>query len=398
MFGLLKRRKTAAVETKGQLADPQDWLLELFGAVQAASGVSVTARTAMTVPAVRCAVLAISEAVGQLPLIVYRRDRDGSKQRAPEHQTYRLVHDEANEWTAAPDFREQLTRDALLAGNGYAFINRVDGRPVELLRLDPEAVTVETDASTGEPVYRINAGQGQRIIRRQDVLHIKAPGFDGIRGESPVKQGREAIGLALTLERHAARLFGNGARPGGVLKFAKRLDPETAKRIKASWQAAHGGSNSGGTAVLEEGGEFQPLAFNSVDAQFLELRQFAIAEIARVFRVPPIMLQDYGRATWSNSEEMGRQFLTYSLMPWIKRWEGEIRLKLFSPDERDQFFGEFLTDDLLRADIAKRMEAYGKAIAARILNPNEARAAENRPPYAGGDKFENPNTMTGNDQ
>jgi HK97 family phage portal protein len=137
---------------------------------------------------------------------------------------------------------------------------------------------------------------------------------------------------------------------------------------------------------------WQALTLNSVDSQFLEMRAFAVAEIARVFRVPPIFLQDYGRSTWSNSESMGQQFLTYCLMPWVKRWEGEIRLKLFTPDERNEFFAQFLTDDLLRADFDARMDGYSKAITARILNPNEARAAENRPPYAGGEKFENPNT------
>ena len=299
------------------------------------------------------------------------------------------MHDAANEWTPAPELREQITRDALLHGAGYAFINRVNGKPVELLRLNPEAVAVQYDSITGEPLYKVSDGnKGQRNILRQDILDIHAPGRC-----SPIKDGSEAIALALAMERHAARLFGNGARPGGVLKFTKRLDPETAKRIKESWQAAHGGSNSGGTAVLEEGGDFEPISFNSVDSQFDQMRQFAIGEIARIFRVPPIILQDYGRATWSNNEAQGRQFLTYSLMPWLLRWEGEIALKLFNPDE--PFFAEFQTDALTRADLQTRTAAYAAQIAARILSPNEARAAENRPPYAGGEKFENPNTTPG---
>jgi HK97 family phage portal protein len=161
--------------------------------------------------------------------------------------------------------------------------------------------------------------------------------------------------------------------------------------MKASWQAAHSGQNSGGTAVIEEGGEFQALTLNSVDSQFLEMRKFAIEEIARHFRVPPVFLMDYGRATWSNAEAMGNQFLTFSLLPWILRWEGEIALKLFTAEERKTHFAEFLTDALLRADFDTRMDGWQKAIAARIVNPNEARAAENRPPYPGGDKFENPN-------
>ncbi|TCT12658.1 HK97 family phage portal protein [Tepidamorphus gemmatus] len=378
------------------LASPDAMLLDLFAAQPAASGVTVSPRNAMSCAPVRCAVQAIAEAIGQLPVHVYARAGDGSKERAPDHPVYGLLHDDANDWTPASGFREQLTRDALLHGNGFAYINRVDGRPVELLRLAPDTIRVEADSATGEPVYHVNADRdARRTLPRADVLHIAAPSIDGIAGASPVTMAREAIGLAIVMEQHAARLFGNGARPSGVLKHPGKLDPASATRIGSAWRAMLGGSNSGGTAILEEGMEFQALSFKSVDAQFLEMRAFAIAEIARVFRVPPVFLMDYGRATWANSEEMGRQFLTYCLTPWLKRWEGEIRLKLFAPDERRTTFAEFLIDDLLRADFATRMDGYGKAIAARILNPNEARAAENRPPYANGDRFENPNTTTG---
>jgi HK97 family phage portal protein len=343
---------------------------------------------------VRCAVRAIAEAVGQLPFHIYRRNEDGSKERAPDHPAYALLHDRANAWTSAAKLREDTTQDALLHENGgFAYINRVDGKPVELLWLNAARMTVATDAVTGEPIYKYDAGQGTaRIYSRNDILHIPSP---SLNGSGLVRDGREAIRLAMVMEQHAARLFGRGARPAGILKFPNKLGAEVAARIKAAWQSAHGGSNSGGTAVLEEGGDFTPLTMNSVDAQFLELRKFQIEEIARIFRVPPVFLMEYGRATWSNSEEMGRQFLTYSLLPWLKRWEGEIALKLFSEGERETYFAEFLTDDLLRADFDTRMDGYAKAISARILNPNEARSAENRPPYEGGDKFENPNTSAG---
>ncbi len=369
-------------------------MIELFGGVPMASGIVVTPATAMRCTAVHCAVQAIAETIGQLPVHVYQRNGD-AKERAPDHPVHRLVHDEANDFTPSSDFREQLTRDALLFGNGFAFVNRVEGKPVELLRLDPASIAVEAHPITGEPVYRRKGEPKGQLLARRDVLHLRAPSINGVSGESPVMLAREAIGVALTLEAHAARLFGRGARPSGVLRFPNKLNEDAARRISASWHAGHSGDASGRTAILEEGADFQALTFSSTDAQFLEMRTFSIVEIARAFRVPPIFLQEYGRATWGNSEEMGRQFLVYTLLPWIKRWEGEIRLKLFDVEERDEFFAEFLTDDLARADLATRMDAYGRAIAARILSPNEARAAENRPPYAGGDVFENPNTSTG---
>lgn len=400
MFHFFKQRgQTDTSEVKSishevrSLADPDEFLFDLFGATPAQSGVSVTAANAMRCTAVRASVEAISEAIGGLPLHVYQRDGE-ARERATDHPAYAILHDQANDWTPASAFREQITRDALLHGNGYGFINRQDGQPCELIRLRPEAVTVELDTVTSEPRYRLSDGASHRFIARQDILHIAAPSIDGVKGASPVQQCREAIGLALIMERHAARLFGRGARPSGLLKFPQRLGAETAKRIKSSWQSAHAGENSGQTAVLEEGGEWQALTLNSVDAQFLQLWEHATLEICRVFRVPPHLVFELGRATWGNASEMGASFLRFTLDRWIKAWQGEIRLKLIQPEDRQTFYAEFLLDDLLRADLAARAEAYSKLIAARILNPNECRAMENRAPYDGGDQFINPNTTS----
>jgi HK97 family phage portal protein len=388
-FSAFSRRSPQTHETKSSLAYPDDAKLALFGASPSASGIAVTPKSAMSVPAVRCGVQAIAEGIGQLPVHVYSRSEDGSKERAPKHPAQSLLHDAANDWTPASEFREELTRDALLHNGGFAYINRIDGKPVELTRLDPSSMAVTS--ANGEPVYSfVGADNTRRTIPRENILHIRPPG-----GVSPITQCKEAIGLALVLEQYAARLFGNGARPSGVLSLkGANVGPEALAKIKAAWQSAHGGDKSGSTAVLPTDAEWQSLALTSVDAQFLEMRAFAIAEIARLLRVPPIFLMDYGRATWGNSEEMGKQFLTYTLLPWINRWEGEIQLKLIAPQDRGTFFAEFLTDDLLRADIDARADAYTKLIAARVLNPNEARAMENRPSYEGGDRFENPNTIS----
>jgi HK97 family phage portal protein len=389
-------RNWFGLETKSTLASPETWLSELFGATPTASNVCVNARTAMTCPAVACAVNAISEACGQLPVHTYQRGDDGAKARATDHPTYALLHDQANDWTPAPAWREQVARDALLHGDHFSFINRVDDRPRELLRLDPERMKVVVDTTSGEPSYKLTEASGERTFDRQNIFHIRAPGFDGYCGVSPVMQARDAIGLAISMEQHASRLFGNGARPSGLISIKGNVGPDALKKAKEAWVAAHSGSKSGGTAVLPGEAQWQGLTFNSVDSQFLQLRAFAISEISRATRVPPILLQDYGRATWSNSAEMGQQFVTYTLAPWLKRIEGEARLKLLSEAERKAgMFVEFLVDDLVKADLPKRMDAYGKAISARILSPNEARAAENRAPYDGGDVFANPNTTRG---
>ncbi|MGU3496293.1 phage portal protein [Xanthobacteraceae bacterium A53D] len=387
-FQFLSRLFEAKSAAAPSLASPDAALLDLFsGAAPTASGVAVSAATAMRHPAAACAIRIIAEAVATLPIITYRRDADGSKERASEHPAYGLLHDDANDWSSAYDLKLALTLDALTTDKGgIGFVNRVGGKVVEILRLDPAKVTVEY-GEAGEPAYRMTGGAP---LSRDSILHIRAPG-----GVAPLTTAREAIGLALVMEQHGARLFGNGARPSGVLSLKERTQPEAIKRIRESWQLAHGGGRSGGTAIVDGDASYTPLTLTSVDAQYLELRQFQILEIARAFRVPPHMLFELGRATWSNVGDMGQEFLTYSLLPWLEVWQGAIRRALFTPQERQEYLAEFLVDDLLRADLASRADAYQKLIIARVLNPNEARAMENRAPYAGGERFENPNTISG---
>lgn len=383
-------QKIFGIGTKAiTFVSPGDWA-EAFGSTPAASGVVVTPKSAMKCTPVRCAVQAISEGIGQLPVHVYERGTKGAKERAPDHPAYKLLHDEANPWTPAALFREQITRDACLYPNGgFAHIVRVDGKPAELHRYDPEKSKISVEANDdGEPIYKVATGKGDPIIvPRDNMLHIPSP---SLNGQGLVHEAREAIGLALVMERHEARLFGNGARPSGLLSLKTATTPDALTKARTAWQAAHGGSNSGGTAVLPGDATWQALMMTSADAQFLELQRFQIDQIARVWRVPPSMLFEMGRATWGNGEQQGRQFLDFCLMAWIKRWEGEVRLKLFTPDERATYFAEFLTDDLARADLVKRTEAYTKAVGGPWMLVNEARAAENRAPVEGGDKLRPP--------
>lgn len=373
------------------LSAPSAELLALFGGGGAtASGETVSAETALRVPAVACAVRVIAESIAMLPVHVYERAADGTKQRATSHPAYALLHDDANAWSSAYDLKLQLMVDVLLHGNAVAWVNRVNGRVFEIIRMRPADVTIEDDG--GAPRYFINdAPRGRRELPLEQVLHIRALSTCGVRGLSPVRQASEAIGLTIAQEKHAARIFGSGGRPSGVLSIPGKMSPEGVTRLAASWAASHAGANGGKTAILEQGVEFKPLTFNSVDLQFLELRKFQIDEVARIFRVPPHLLMEMGRATWGNSEEMGRQFVAYTLGPWIRQFEGALRRCIFTREERASYFAEFLLDDIQRADLAARADGYQKLIASRVLNPNEARAMENRPPYAGGDEFLNPN-------
>lgn len=367
------------------LASPDAELLALFGAaVPTAAGVSVGPGSALTVPAVACAVRAISEAVATLDVKVMRRE-GATEVEVPDHPVAGLLRDRVNDWTPGFEFMRDLVAAALIYDNGgLAWVNRVGGRPVELIAYDTSHLTAQRHED-GTGAYRCFLN-GRELLAA-DVIHLRSP-----FGRSPLTLARESVGLALTLDAHAARLFGNGARPSGVLALKGRATPESVRRIRESWNLAHGGGKSGGTAIVDEDASYTALTFSSVDSQFQEMRAFEVLQIARAFRVPPQMLYDLERATWSNSEQMGREFLTYTLEPWLRALEGTLRIALFSAEEYSTHRIHFERDDLTRADLGARATAYSSLIASRVVNPNEVREWEGLPSYEGGDAFANPNT------
>lgn len=375
-----------ATEIKS-LAEPSSELLALFGSVATASGVTVSAETPLRVPAVAMAVRTISEAAAGLDMRVVSIAEDGTETVDRSHPVTTFIAGDVNAWTSRAELVRDLVAGALVRdGGAAAWINRTSaGLIAEIVNYRPGVLQIDLTAETGEPVYRI----GGAVISPQNVLHIRGP-FD----RSPVTLAREAIALASVMEQHAARLFGNGARPSGVIEAPKTLGDDGLKRMKAGWQAAHGGAeNSGRTAILWDGATFRPLTFSSVDAQFQELRLFQIQEIARAFNMPASMLGDLSRATWSNSAEMQRQFLLLCLEPWLKVIEAAFTRALFLPDERGRYAIRIDRDDFSNVDLAVRATAINSLVASRVLNPNEGRSwLGGLAPYDGGDEFANPNT------
>lgn len=367
-------------------------IFEIFGGVPSASGVTVTASNVLRVPAVLHAVRLISETIGSLPCKGYREAGD-SKEVAKDHDGYRLVHRFANEWTSAGQLRVDLTADAILHRAGFAEVVRFpDGRPFELHRLTP-GTTQRRFRENGEPVYliqRANGRQEQKSFR--DVLYM--PSF---REVSPIMLGKDAIGLAMTLERHASQFFSSGARPSGIISNEKLSGGEsgakTVSNILKSWRAWQSNAN-GDPLILDAGWKYDQPAMTSTDAQFIENRLEQINEIARAVGVPPTMLYQLERGTWSNTEQMASSFLQLCLRPWLDRWQDAYSVVLLSEDEQDDHYFEFVTADLERADAAARAENYSKMIAARVYTPNEVRAFENMPRIEGGDELANPYTTT----
>lgn len=372
------------------LSDPL--ALELFGVVPSASGVTVSASTALRVPAVLQAVRLISETIGSLPCKLYRDEGD-SKEAAKDHGSYRLVHRFANEWTSAGQLRVDLTADAILHGAGYAEVVRFDdGRPFELQRLAPGKVQ-RRFKDTGEPVYLIQRERGRQEQKSfRDVLYVPAFG-----ATSPISLGKDAIGVAMVLERHASQFFAGGARPSGVVSNEKpqggAAGATTLGNIKKAWRVWQS-NTSGDPLILDAGWKYDARTMPSTDAQFIENRLEQINEIARIFGVPPSMLYQLERATWSNAEQMAASFLQLCLRPWLDRWQDAYATVLLTEDEQDDLYFEFVIDDLQRADAAGRAEIFGKLVAMRAMTPNEVRAAMNLPALPGGDQLANPYTTT----
>lgn len=367
----------------------------LFGGTT--SGKTVNERTAMQSAAVYACVRILAEAIAGLPLHIYRYRTDGGKERVPLHPLYHLLHDEPNPEMTSFVFRETLMSHLLLWGNAFAQVVRNGrGQAVALYPLLPNKMEVSR-APNGELVYtyrrdaeesRLNPNSGAVTLRRDEVLHVPGLGFDGLVGYSPIAMAKNAIGLSLATEEFGATFFANGANPGGVLEHPGVVkDPD---RLRESWHAQFSGANSHKVAVLEEGLKFHQMSIPPEDAQFLETRKFQIDEIARIFRVPPHMVGDLEKSSFSNIEQQSLEFVKYTLDPWVVRWEQSLQQSLILPSEKSAIFIRFNLDGLLRGDYQSRMNGYAVGRQNGWMSANDIRELEdmNRiPAEKGGDLY-----------
>ena len=354
----------------------------LFG--QTSAGRAVNEQTAMQVTAVYACVRILAEAIAGLPLCVYRYAENGSKEKVLEHPLYALLHDEPNPEMTSFIFRETMMSHLLLWGNAYAQIIR-DGRGqvLGLYPLLPSKMDVSR-ADNGELVYTYSRSiddygskkcTEQIKLRREEVLHIPGLSFDGLIGYSPIAMAKNAIGMALATEDYGATFFANGATPGGVLEHPGVVkDPA---HLRESWHAQFSGKNSHNVAVLEEGMTFHQMSIPPEEAQFLETRKFQIDEIARIFRVPPHMVGDLEKSSFSNIEQQSLEFVKYTLDPWVIRWEQAMHQALLLPDEKPVLFFKFNVDGLLRGDYQSRMNGYAVGRQNGWLSANDIRELEN---------------------
>ena len=361
------------------------------------SGKRVNERSAMQMTAVYSCVRILSEAVAGLPLHLYQYTDKSSKEKAVDNPLYFLLHDEPNTEMTSFVFRETLMTHLLLWGNAYSqIIRNGKGEVVGLYPLMPDRMTVNRDEK-GRLYYEYMVSSddaktlkdGTVRLSPYDVLHIPGLGFDGLVGYSPIAMAKNAIGLAIAAEEYGSKFYANGATPSGILEY-----PGTVKepdKVRESWNAGFGGSsNAHKIAVLEEGMKYTPISISPNEAQFLETRKFQINEIARIFRVPPHMVGDLEKSSFSNIEQQSLEFVKYTLEPWLVRWEQAMQRALIPQDDKSRYFIKFNVDGLLRGDYQSRMQGYATARQNGWMSANDIRELENLdriPAEDGGDLY-----------
>ena len=358
----------------------------LFG--RTTSGKPVNERTAMQTTAVYACVRILAEAIASLPLHVYEYQDDGGKKLVHDHPLYYLLHDEPNPEMTSFVFRETLMSHLLIWGNAYAQIIRDGaGRVLGLYPLLPDKMEVQRDDKGNiYYVYSRNSDEnpmfkeyGNIKLKAEDVLHIPGLGFDGLIGYSPIAMAKNAVGMTLACEEYGASFFANGANPGGVLEHPGVLkDPS---KVRESWNSVYRGvSNAHKIAVLEEGMKYQQIGIPPEEAQFLETRKFQINEIARLYRIPPHMVGDLDKSSFSNIEQQSLEFVKYTLDPWVIRWEQSLQRSLLLPGEKGKYFIKLNVDGLLRGDYQSRMNGYAVGRQNGWFSANDIREMENMNP------------------
>lgn len=373
-------------------ADDHDWW---FGGQSQTTnaGIDVDERVALTYSAVWAATRILTETIGRIPFILYRRVAEQDKEKARSHPLFRVLRMMANQDTAAMPYRETMSEWMINAGNALSRIDRVRGQVTGLWPISPHRVIrVERD-DAGERLWVLRPdemGADPEVLNASDVFHL--PGalpVDSFWGRGVISHARESIGMGLATERQGASFFGHGANPSGVLEAPAGTlkDQKERDNLRSEWnrQYGQGKPHQGGVAILWRDIKYKPISISQKDAQFLETRQHNITEIARWYHVPPHMLADLSRATFSNIEEQSIAFVRSGVMPWLARWEQAVLTQLLSPAEQNEYFADFLPDELLRGDTKSRYESYALALLNGIMSINEVRHKENMDRIDNGD-------------
>lgn len=346
-------------------------------------GEHLTEEQAMRISAVYACTTLIAQAIACLPVMVYQRRGGGvlSDVEAPNHPLNYVLRESANDYWTSTEFWEAFVGDMVRTGNGYARINLDSRNDVSSLdRLSPDAVTPEVSTVTGVKFYRVQkASGGEEQVRADAIFHAPGNGYDGVKGYSPIDTCARAFSLSATAEEYGHRFFTNGATPPHYIYHPEgtHWTHQSQENISRWFQKKFGGvARSHKLGVLYGGAEIKSVPINHRDIQFLELRNFQVEEIARIYRVPLHMIGSLERATNNNIEHQAIEFVKYTLLPWVRKIEARISHSLLGPLERGRFLVKFDLDGLMRGDSAARA-AYIMALRnAGVLGGNECRESE----------------------
>ena len=388
-MGLVNKIKRELRDTTGaNLAYPPLWLRNFVLGIDSPtqSGVNVNENTAVKMVAVYACIRLLSESIAMLPLPLYKRLKVG-KEKAEYHPIYSLIHDMPNPEVSSFTFRQIMMVNALLMPQAYAEIEyNGGGQPIALWPIPSNRVRPYRDPETKNLVYFVQMpDSGETVIRAENMFILPGMGFSSDSPFKPIELAREAIGLGMATEAFGAKFFGNGTNASGIIEYPGRMSDESYNRYKASFNENYSGLNNAQRLIfLEQGLKFTQLTIPPDSAQFLETRKFQVIEIARFFNVPPHMIMDFDGATFSNIEQKSLEYVTYSLMPWLVKWEQAIYKDLISTLDKKKFYVKFSVDALLRGDFQTRMNGYHLMIQDGIFNADEVRELEDMNPQPDG--------------
>lgn len=390
----ISRAFTQAFSKRMSVADLDNIMdMMIGGGPQTWSGNKVDENSSLSNPTVWACVRVISEAYASMPQHMYRRTADGGKEVARDHYLYPVLHDQANPEMTSFNYRELTMAHKLTWGNAYSLIEWDQAQRVKALwPLPPDRVKVGRERVNSPRAYKFRQNDGAWVpIAPEFMFHEPALGYDGIQGYSPVGVQRQTIGAANAVQEFGARFFGNGVKSSGFLEHPSTLSPEGGARLVRSFTEKYAGLTNSHKVILLEGGlTFKPNSINPDDAQFLETKKYSRSEIAAIFRVPPHLIGDLEKATFSNIEQQSLEFVTYTLVPWMARAEAAIESRLLTPQGRASYFVEIDANGLMRGDSASRSAFYKDGIAGGWMKPNEARTKENMNKEAAGEVYFRP--------
>lgn len=370
-------------------SNPDRWFIRHIGAPESKAGVAVDEDSALSATAVWAGVRMISETLAMLPCKLKERIDHRTNRDARTMGLYSLLHDAPNTEQTSFEFREMQQGFMLLWGNCYAqLVHDGRGEVSEIWPLVPWRVTPERSKG-GALTYRVQLPDngGYTVLPADDVLHIRGFSSNGLLGDNIVERFRDSIGLSLAAEEFGGRFFGNGLAAGGVLEHPGKLGVAGRKNVRESFNDEHTGvSRSHRLMILEEGMKWHQTTVDPEKAQALETRKFQVTEVARILNLPPHLLKDLERATFTNIEHQGQEFVTYSMQPWLTRWEQRLNRSLLLPSQRSRYFTQFEVKGLLRGDSAARSAFYTAMFNMGAYSPNDILENEDEEPVEGGDQ------------